>query len=134
MDVADQLAIHDLYVRYTHAIDLGDPEGWADCFTSDGVLELPYRGQLTSGRDELVAVARRFHERGGGFDRHVTTNIRVTVDGDRAHGTAYLHMLAGGEGDTPPRLTMTGVYADELVRTADGWRFRRRVIAVDVRG
>src|ERR1043166_3096624 len=37
----DRLAIHDLLVRYTTALDAGDVATVVDCFTADAVLESP---------------------------------------------------------------------------------------------
>jgi 3-phenylpropionate/cinnamic acid dioxygenase small subunit len=36
VDVADRLAIEDLYARYCVALDTGDEEGWVATFTEDG--------------------------------------------------------------------------------------------------
>jgi len=33
----EKLAIQDLCARYCHTIDSQDADGWAHCFTSDGV-------------------------------------------------------------------------------------------------
>jgi hypothetical protein len=35
----DHLAILDLIARQSHAIDLGNPEMWADCFTEGGEFD-----------------------------------------------------------------------------------------------
>ena len=42
--VEDRLAIHDLFVRYTTALDAGDIETIVGCFTEDGSLESPAVG------------------------------------------------------------------------------------------
>lgn len=38
LPAADHLAIEQLYARYSHAVDRGDGDAWAACFTADGVL------------------------------------------------------------------------------------------------
>lgn len=35
-EVADRLAIYELYARYAQAADLGDGAAYASCFTADG--------------------------------------------------------------------------------------------------
>jgi SnoaL-like domain len=42
--IEDRLAINDLFVRYTRALDRGDVETIVDCFTPDGSLDSPAVG------------------------------------------------------------------------------------------
>ncbi len=35
--------ILDTMYRYAHTIDVGDSDGWADCFTEDGVFNVTTR-------------------------------------------------------------------------------------------
>lgn len=122
----DILAIQQLYARYNHAIDFADPEGWANCFTPDGVFASPTQGE-TVGRDALRSFAAAFVQRMKA--RHWTNNLVVEGDGATARGSCYLALLVLGEGG--PRIAATGVYRDELVRTLEGWRFRRRDVTLD---
>jgi ubiquitin C-terminal hydrolase len=41
LDPVDHLEILDLLARYVHAIDLGTPEQWTDCFRSPSA-ETPF--------------------------------------------------------------------------------------------
>jgi ketosteroid isomerase-like protein len=41
----DRLAINDLFVRYTTALDRGDVETLVDCFTPDAALDSPAVGR-----------------------------------------------------------------------------------------
>ena len=72
----DRLAISDLFVRYTTALDRGDVETVVDCFTADAELESPVIGVI-AGRDAIRAFAERFAaQRAGGTQfRHMITNI-----------------------------------------------------------
>ena len=64
---------------------------------------------------------------------HALTNTLVTLDGDRAHSRTYLqayHWLPVPNGNGKPRpadFVTTGVYIDDLQRTAEGWRIARRL-------
>lgn len=120
---ADRARIVELTARYNHAFDRGDIEAYTACFTDDGVMEIE-GGPRYQGRDGLADMARGTPP---GAIMHVTTDAVVTVDGDRA--TQDVTLLVVGlptEANRGSRLTMSGSYADELVRTADGWRFARR--------
>jgi hypothetical protein len=52
---AEKLAIQELCARYCHTIDSQDSEGWAQCFTPDGVFE--FDGWAIRGRPALAAYA-----------------------------------------------------------------------------
>src|SRR5438067_12858379 len=68
----DRLAINDLFVRYTTALDRGDVETLVDCFMPDGSLDSPAVGRH-AGHAAIRAFAERFarfHERGAQL-RHV---------------------------------------------------------------
>src|SRR5437764_2208802 len=87
----DRLAINDLFVRYTTALDRGDVETIVDCFTPDGSLDSPAVGRH-AGHAAIRAFAERFarfHERGAQL-RHVVSNLTAEIDGDRARATCYL--------------------------------------------
>jgi hypothetical protein len=125
LGIEDRLAIHELYARYNHAIDLGDPKGWAATFTEDGVFQSPTTGTF-EGTQALV----QFAERARGIQaRHWTNNLVLDGDGKVARGSCYLLLLRVDQ--RPATLLATGLYRDELVRTPGGWRFRRRTVEVD---
>ena len=56
--IEDRLAIEDLFVRYTTALNQGDVEGVVGCFTEDGWLDSPIIGRH-EGKATLLAFARR---------------------------------------------------------------------------
>ena len=90
-DLEDRLAINDLFVRYTTALDRGDVETIVDCFTPDGSLDSPAVGRH-AGHAAIRAFAERFarfHERGAQL-RHVISNLAVEIDCDHARATCYL--------------------------------------------
>jgi hypothetical protein len=119
----DHVEIRMLYAAYNHAIDLGDPEAWANTFVPDGTF-------LSSrGRAELVQFASDWFERYEGGSRHWNSQHLFVPTATGARGSAYLHLW--DVRTTPPSTVLTGVYEDELVRTPDGWRFQARVLRID---
>jgi uncharacterized protein (TIGR02246 family) len=131
-ELEDRLAISDLLVRYTTALDAGDVETVVDCFTADAALESPVIGSIT-GAGAIRAFAGRFVEQhtGGTQFRHMITNIAAVIepDGTRARATAYLLVLiteAGKSRQLPP-----GRYECEAVKEGDAWRFTRRTVFHD---
>lgn len=126
----DRLAISDLFVRYTNALDRGDIETIVDCFTPDGSLDSPAVGRH-AGHAAIRAFAERFarfHERGSQL-RHVISNLAVEIDGDHARATCYLLNVLTRNGNS--ELLAPGRYECELVKSAGTWRFQRRVVILD---
>jgi uncharacterized protein (TIGR02246 family) len=129
--MVDRTQIRELTARYNRCFDDGDAEGFVATFVEDGVMEVA-GGPTTSGRAALAEMVR--HTPYGVV--HVTVDATVEVDGDRAVQDVTLLVLARPGGDAPPaerrsRLQRTGRYHDELVRTAEGWRFTRRTATLD---
>ena len=130
--VEDRLAISDLFVRYTTALDQGDVETVVDCFTGDATLESPVIG-IIAGSEAIRAFASRFAaQRAGGTQfRHMITNIAAEIEagGGRARASAYLLVLITRDGKS--RRLPPGRYECDLVREADAWRFSRRIVFHD---
>jgi ketosteroid isomerase-like protein len=124
---ADILAIQQLYARYNHAIHAADGAAWAACFTDDGTFA--NRGGSHRGREALEAYGNEFSKAANA--RYWIDNLVLEPTPEGARGTCYLLILhVGGEGG--PEISLTGVYADELVRVGAEWRFARRYVARDL--
>ncbi len=126
----DRLAINDLFVRYTTALDRGEVETLVDCFTPDGSLDSPAVGRH-SGHAAIRAFAERFAEfnRRGSQLRHVISNLAVEIEDDRATATCYLLNVLTRDGKS--RLLAPGRYECDLVKSAGQWRFQNRVVILD---
>ena len=85
---------------------------------------------ILDGEDRLASMASGFREVYGTSQRHVYTNLRITPTPDGARGFVYFNQL--DVSTLPPTTTVTGIYEDTLVKTADGWRFKKRVHTHDV--
>ena len=125
--LADQTAIGELTARYNRAFDEGRPEEWAGTFTPDGALAV-VDGPVVEGREALEAVVRTAEVR----LVHVTTNAIITIDGDTARQELQLLFFAIDGDASSIALQSSGRYADDLVRTADGWRFKRRTATIHI--
>lgn len=124
LTATDYIEIQQLYARYARALDLGDPEAWADTFTPDGVF------RDAAGREELIAYAENSYGRRQGTGRHWNSQLVVTPTAEGADGSAYLLLLTVGT--QPPGIGLAGLYSDKLVKTSAGWRFKSR--RVDIEG
>jgi hypothetical protein len=121
LTVQDYLEIQQLYARYTHAIDSGERNGqaWAETFTADGTFG------NNIGREKLAAFAKDWHEnRGGALIQHWNANLVITPSAEGAHGSCYLMLV--DRKTTPASIRSINQYDDSLVKTPEGWRFKKR--------
>lgn len=125
--ITDRLEITDLVSRLGLVFDEGRFDEMPSLFVADAVATTP--GGTARGRDAVVAQAGRNH-RPDQHIQHVTSNVLVDLDGDRARVRANLVVTfaEAGAGEAlapPPEFTLGEVYRFEVVRTPDGWRFAR---------
>jgi len=121
----DYVEIQQLYARYNHAIDSGNAEEWADTFTADGVFNNRF-----TGREALIGFIKTWKERMNGANRrHWNSNLSLRGTTEAVTGAVYLMLMDIGV--KPAAVISTGMYADELVKTADGWRFKSRLVKPD---
>lgn len=118
-----------LSIAYARCVDFRDYEAFVDLFSADGELDA---GVELKGKEAIRnAMSRRPDEL---KSRHVLSNIFIDVqDADHARGISYLTLyrhigpesLTAGpiEFDGPAAV---GHYEDQFVRTAEGFRFKRR--------
>lgn len=126
-DDRDLAAIRRLVDAYSIAMDDADVAVLPELFTADGKLEVyapgkpepvgTFRGRSPDGACAIARLMQRIYR----STMHSITTHGASVAGDRAQATTYCiayHVVDDGG------VEATGVrYADELHRTADGWRF-----------
>ena len=127
-------AIADLVHRYAERLDAGDLDGVAALFA--GATYGRPGGPVRHGAAEVRAALDvvMLHD-GSPRTKHVTTNLVVEVDD--ASGTAsarsYFTVLQATPA-LPLQPILAGRYHDRFARDGDVWRFRERVIHLDLVG
>ncbi len=117
----DEHAIGVLVARFADIANRGAGDEFAEVWHDDGEWVLP--GLTVSGIDQIKATFAEL------LSRHqrlvqIAGSGHAIVAGDAATARWYQWEVAlGVDGKTRSFL---GVYDDDLVRTAGGWRFRRR--------
>jgi 3-phenylpropionate/cinnamic acid dioxygenase small subunit len=122
----DYIEIQQLYANYAHALDKGEEERFVATFVEGGEFtggRGPGRGAearppLTG--QSLAAIGRR------SGTRHFNANLVITPIEGGAKGSCYL--LLYDARTTPPSFVETAIYDDTLVKTPQGWRFKKRVV------
>ena len=122
----DYMEIQQLYSRYVRAADMGgagDGSDWADCFTPDGEFG------NAKGFDALKKIIKNFHvntlQKNGWSSRHTYSGLLISPTPEGAKGSVYA--LVFNVTAKPPFVDHSGVYEDWLVKTAAGWKFKKRL-------
>lgn len=116
----DYVDIQQLYARYNWTIDAGDVEGYVALYTPDGTFN------TFTGADGLRTFMKN---RQGGTRRHWNSNLVITPSREGAVGKVYLMLV--DVGTKPPSISTAARYDDSLVKTAQGWRFKKRQTTAD---
>lgn len=120
----DLLAINQLFIDYGEHLDAGDFDAYAALFAEDGEVMLGPMGRAR-GRAEIRALMAGMLAGRVGSTFHIVSSPRIDLRGDTATSTVMWSVATTAD-DGLARLSMVGHHVDDLVRTADGWRFRRR--------
>lgn len=128
--VEDRLAIGDLFVRYTTALDACDIDTVVGCFTADCTLVSPIHGAFHGhqGIRDFAAPNVKLKDRGAQF-RHFITNLVIDQQGNRAKATCYLLDFVTVDGKT--KLLSPGVYDCDLVKQDGEWLMQQRLVDMD---
>ena len=124
----DYAEILHLYSKYIQAIDGiwmdGKGEHYADAFTDDGIMQAGPQNAKTPlvGREKLIKMGAR--PQPGPF-RHIVPNVQVHPTPGGAEAWAYIMLLDMRQ--NPPTVVSHRATKDTLVKTAKGWRIKRRM-------
>ena len=124
----DVLAIQNLAARYNFAVDDGDGEAFAACWTPDGVFDLG--GTVMTGREALGAFAAEVPKRLQ-KPRHIASNFVIDGDGDKATLRAYVRVFVLDGEPATAVLRTQGRYSDTLERSDGQWLFATRTFTPD---
>lgn len=123
----DKVEIQELCARIYLCIDGNDPAGFAAGFAADGTFVAPY-GEFTG--TDAVRTFMVQHIAAGKEDgvRHFITNQIVDAHDDGAHYRFYILKMNIATG---PVAIASAAGDSIVVKTADGWRFKRFQLIID---
>ncbi len=129
ISLEDKFAIMELITRYNHAVDGGDPDGVAACFAADGTFQ--GRSGYFSGSNELRKLGMTVTP--SLLPRHIVSNILIRVRaGERDAADIKSHLLFYEVTPSGFNFKTSGVYTDVVVKTGKEWKFRSRLMTLDV--
>jgi SnoaL-like domain len=120
--------ISKLKARYCNGVDGGwdrlthDYDGVAALFVEDGIWEAGNRPEL---RGETREGIRQYFKAAQNISLafHRITNPIIEVDSDTATGN--WHVLVALTNPNGESVWIAGIYNDDFVRTAEGWKFKK---------
>ncbi len=128
IDMDDRIAITDLLAAYCHAMDASRADLAIRLFADDAILETPVgnatgRAAILAWIEGRLALRSSVHQVGHYllnplFARTSETRIRVR--------SMLLYTRQSLEENGRSELLSTGIYEDEVERSAGRWRFVRR--------
>jgi hypothetical protein len=136
--LTDREAAIDAVVRFVCALDEPSSELSASSLTEDAVMDLsPFaraglQPRVVNGRDEIVGIL--MSAVGKPLDTtHSATNIRCSVDGDKAELSSCIlaQHFRGGQGPSPEfqdYMFMGNQYNCDIVRAGSVWKIKRVLI------
>jgi uncharacterized protein (TIGR02246 family) len=125
----DELAIRRVLVDYAGTQDARDFPAYAALFAREG--EWVNGPNAHKGREAILQMLEGIYGKTdpGYVNRdslHITSNIQIDLDGDRATAhSRHLLIMRGPNGEPQPALA--GRYEDELIREDGAWKILRRV-------
>ena len=121
----DEIAIQQTLNRYSEGASRGDWQQLMSTFTPDGIWEIPAMKARYQDHAVIQQVMSAFVGQMAYFVQ-INSPAIIAVQGDQATARSIIREC-GKFSDRDEALEVFGRYEDELVRTADGWRFSRRV-------
>ena len=135
----DYIDIQQLLNRYAFALDTCSRNGYdyADLYTPDGIFYWGIGGRKSIGREQLAEAAGggkqgcqklKTASRENPIQTHMTVNAVIEASPEGAIGKSYLVYpgVQGISGDGTHNGHVGG-YQDVYVKTAQGWRFKKRI-------
>jgi SnoaL-like domain len=127
----DYAEILQLYAEFNTTLDLRMPDRYVKTWTDDGQYQGGRAGDratpLAERKPDVVGKEALRNMAAGPMSsqRHSVTNVVVTPASGGATATAYLILMNANT--SPPTPGETAVYHDTLVKTQDGWKFKKRI-------
>lgn len=138
---ADRAAIHDLIARYSFTWDSADADEFAQLFTDEAECHFYLNGEtepstVLRGREsmrEAAKVRAGYFRKIGLITKHLMPNsviseIDIETANVRTQALITWQMLAK---QPLPQPVQAGYYDSMVVRTPDGWQFKRRDIRLN---
>jgi len=121
----DERAIQRLITTYSQTASIGDWDGAVATYLADGVWEIPHLSLRSEGQAAIRGALDAFFAT---MDYVIQMNAPalIHVSGSTATARSAIRECGKSAGKAEG-FEYFGFYQDELVKTAEGWKFKLRV-------
>jgi hypothetical protein len=121
----DERAIQHLLTTYSQTASVADWDGAVGTYLPDGLWEIPHLSLAFEGQAAIRHALESFFEQ---MDYVIQMNAPalIEVNGHTATARAAIRECGKSAGKAEG-FEYLGFYQDDLVKTANGWRFKTRV-------
>lgn len=127
--LADRLEILDLIARWAYTTDTKDPDGFAEIYAEDGVLDTV--SGVTESREAIRKLVTESMQKRTIQTRHFQTGTVFLELTSTTARTSTSLLFTKRELGAVAVSVGTGRYLDEWRRTGSGWSMVRRTTTVD---
>ncbi len=124
--LSDYVEIRGLNARYNRLADSADGKAYANLFTEDAEFHI-VGNRIYHGRSEIARACDATR-----VTVHVTTEPELEIEGDTARQRVRMLSIYRAENGSRNEFVSSGWYIDELKRSAEGWRYHRRRVELDL--
>ena len=133
VSVEDRFDLQDLIARYAWALDVGDVEGYLDCFFEDGWIEHHPPG-LCKGRDEIRKLTEfLWYEHPNDYlgRQHRMSQVLMTPEAEGVRIRAFWSILQHDVNTQQNSIFGLGLWNAVAAKDADGeWRLKSLIVDI----
>lgn len=130
-DLITREEIRDALTNYSQGLDQRNWELYDQAWTEDATFEAPDEGIERMSAEELKARLKSNNDSDRLAGQHLLNNTHFQIDGDTARTITEVTWVTLQTMDKPGMVFEVrggGIYVDDLVRTTEGWRIKRRIL------
>lgn len=130
-DLITREEIRDTLTNYSQGLDQRNWDLYDQVWTDDATFEAVDEGIEKISAKDLQAMLQGNNDPDRLAGQHLLNNTHFQVDGDTARTITEVTWVTLQTMDKPGmvfEVRAGGMYVDDLVRTADGWRIQHRVL------
>jgi len=135
MKAEDKLLIHEMLARAAHSFDERQLDVLAACFRADATMLVHITGTGDigpfDGCEAIMKLMADALDAQTDVRRHVISNIYFEAEGDDAARVVSNLVVTAVENGRIDVIT-SGVYRDDVVKTAQGWQISHRHLDLDL--
>jgi len=126
LSVEDRLDLQELLAKYCWALDLGDADGFVNCFTEDGSFDHLWQGKMQGHAAIRRAVQELWYDRPTWWlgRQHLANHILLTPEGEAVRMKAFFSILQYNVDYRTNFVFGIGTWDNVCVKQDGVWKFQ----------